>query len=136
MQDLGTLGTDPISLGGWINNRGQVVGWSCDASGDCRAYLWQNNVMTDLNALIPANSPLYLMNAFGINDSGEIAGLALQISTGDVHAFLATPCEWCRDHESDATIARPRAVLPAKARELLQQRLRIGQFVGGFLGPR
>ncbi len=141
MQDLGTLGTDPMSLAGWINNTGQVVGWSCDADGNCRAYFWQDNVMTDLNTLIPSNSPLYLMNAFGINDSGEIAGLALQISTGDVHAFLATPCEWCKDDKAgtaapDVTTARPRVVLPAKTRELLQQRLRIGQFGSGFLGPR
>jgi hypothetical protein len=31
--------------------------------------------MTDLNTLTPADSPLYLVVGFGINDAGEIAGL-------------------------------------------------------------
>ena len=65
MQDLGTLDRDSSSFGGWINDKGQVVGWSCDVDGNCRAYLWQNKVMTDLNTLIPPNSPLYLLLAFG-----------------------------------------------------------------------
>jgi hypothetical protein len=46
--------------------------------------------MTDLNTLIPADSPLYLVVAFEINDAGEIAGLGMT-GTGQLHAFLATP---------------------------------------------
>jgi probable HAF family extracellular repeat protein len=95
MQDLGTVGADfssfPAGSDG-INNKGQVVGSSCDSNGNCRAYLWEDKVMMDLNALTPANSPLYLQMANGgINDAGEIAGVALVKSTGEVHAFLATP---------------------------------------------
>ena len=53
--------------------------------------------LLDLNTLIPADSPLYLQMANGgINDAGEIAGVALVKSTGEVHAFLATPR--CRNH--------------------------------------
>jgi probable HAF family extracellular repeat protein len=94
MIDLGTLAGDVNSSGDGINNKGQVVGGSCsqDVESSCRAYLWQNGVMTDLNTLIPPNSPLYLLEATGtINDRGQIAGIALQISTGETHAFLATP---------------------------------------------
>ena len=93
-----------------------MVGASCSVadpvnglfSGKCRAYLWQDNVMKDLNALIPADSnldQLHLFFAFGINDAGEIAGWAVEKSTGDVHAFLATPChrhgdrECCEGHD-------------------------------------
>jgi hypothetical protein len=47
--------------------------------------------MMDLNALIPANSPLYLTFAFVINDAGEIAGQAMEKSNGVIHAFVATP---------------------------------------------
>jgi hypothetical protein len=47
--------------------------------------------MTDLNTLIPPNSPLYLMHGCGINSRGQIVGFALQISTGELHAYLATP---------------------------------------------
>ena len=96
MQNIGTLGTDksglPGPLGG-INNVGQVVGQSCSGyggTGNCRAFLWQNNVMTDLNTLTPADSPLYLVVGFGINDAGAIAGLGVT-GTGQLHAFLATP---------------------------------------------
>jgi len=94
MQDLGTLPGDVNSLPGGtggINNRQQVVGWSCNKAGKCRAYLWENNVMTDLNSLIPAHSPLHLVIAFAINDNGVIVGQAVQKKTGATHAFLATP---------------------------------------------
>ncbi len=94
MRDLGTLPGDINSLPGatgGINNRQQVVGWSCKKTGKCRAYLWENNVMTDLNSLIPAHSPLHLVIAFAINDNGVIVGQAVQKKTGATHAFLATP---------------------------------------------
>ena len=120
MKDLGTVGADVSSTPGGlkaINNEGYVVGASCSVadpinglfSGKCRAYLWHDNIMKDLNALIPADSnpdQLQLFFAFGINDVGEIAGWAVEKSTGDVHAFLATPChrrgygrECCEDHD-------------------------------------
>ncbi|HSY98025.1 MAG TPA: hypothetical protein VK788_00900 [Terriglobales bacterium] len=94
MRDLGTLPGDVNSLPGatgGINNRQQVVGWSCNKAGKCRAYLWENNVMTDLNSLIPAHSSLHLVIAFAINDNGVIVGQAVQKRTGAIHAFLATP---------------------------------------------
>ena len=94
MRDLGTLPGDVNSLPGGtggINNRQQVVGWSCNKAGKCRAYLWENNLMTDLNSLIPAHSPLHLVIAFAINDNGAIVGQAVQKRTGAIHAFLATP---------------------------------------------
>jgi probable HAF family extracellular repeat protein len=95
MRDLGTARADVSSLPTAINNNGQVVGASCVTadyiSGPCRAYLWQDDVMTDLNALIPSDSPWHLLIAYGINDIGQIVGQAMQKSTGEVHAFLATP---------------------------------------------
>jgi hypothetical protein len=79
--------------------------------------------MHDLNALIPSDSPLYLLIAFGINDSGEIAGFGVQTST-DIHAFLAMLCDrnhadtdWCKDgadgaaSEADKTVERPTVFL-------------------------
>ena len=91
MVDIGTVGSDFSSIPTAINNRGQVTGASCDDQGNCRAFLWQNNVMTDLNTLIPADSGLYLAFPFVMNDDGEIAGMAIVTSTGDSHAFLAIP---------------------------------------------
>jgi hypothetical protein len=34
---------------------------------------------------------LFLLEATNINDRGVIVGVAVQISTGEAHAFLATP---------------------------------------------
>jgi probable HAF family extracellular repeat protein len=93
IQDLGTLPGDLTSLAGGINSRGQVAGFSCDINDNCRAFLWQNGAMTDLNTLIPPESPLYLVFAVDINSRGQIVGIALRQSTGETHAFLATPCD-------------------------------------------
>ena len=132
MSDLGTLPGDVISVGCGINNRGQVAGVSVDANGNLRAYLWQNGVMTDLNSLIPPNSPLYLMHAFSINSSGEIVGFALQISTGEIHAYLAIPVNFgggAGSASPPAGGATPKVVLPEKARQQLQQWVRSRLFI-------
>jgi probable HAF family extracellular repeat protein len=93
MLDLGVLPGDLVGAGLAMNNSNQIVGASVSApglaTGNPRAYLWQHGVMTDLNTLIPADSPLYLLTAFGINDAGEIVGFGVT-GTGDIHGFLAT----------------------------------------------
>ena len=78
MTNLGTLPGDVLSVANDINAQGQVVGVSCDADGNCRAFLWDQGVMMDLNSLIPPGSPLYLTYGSGINDQGEIAGYAFR----------------------------------------------------------
>jgi probable HAF family extracellular repeat protein len=139
MQDIGTLPGDVMSLGGFINNLGQVVGWSCNSGGNCRAYIWQNGFMRDLNALVPPTSPLYLVYPYGINDAGEIVGQAIQKSTGDFHAFLLTPV---RHQDSGANSAlnggeaAPSSItLPDATREELQQKLH-GRFAARTFGLR
>ena len=92
IQDLGLLGADVATAPTWINNSGQAVGGSCPATGNCRAFLWQDKVLIDLNTLIPADGPLYLLFAFGINDSGVIVGQAMT-NSGELHAFRASPSD-------------------------------------------
>jgi probable HAF family extracellular repeat protein len=144
MTDLGTLDFASAAFG--INREGQVVGWSCDASfASCRAFLWQDGAMTDLNTLIPSNSPLYLTWADDINSSGQIVGLAIQKSTGQPHAFLATPCKQdggeaqaCEDG-GEAPAARSESnlniVMPENVRQLIQQRIGMGRLEGGLIMP-
>ena len=93
MQDLGTLPGDFVSYAPCchtINNRRQIVGVSLPGpQGSGRAFIWQDNVMTDLNSLIPANSPWYLLQAESINEAGQIGGYGT--INGVIHAFLTTP---------------------------------------------
>jgi len=90
MRDLGKLQGDVNSVGLGINDSSQVAGGSFDKDGNPRAFLWNGGVMSDLNMLIPAGSPLFLLCATAINSSGEIAGFGVT-GTGDIHAYLATP---------------------------------------------
>jgi probable HAF family extracellular repeat protein len=90
MQGLGFLPGDVHSEAYGINERRQVVGLSCDADGNCRAFIWENGVMTDLNALKPASYTARLEQARDINEASEIAGRSID-STGVRRAFLATP---------------------------------------------
>jgi probable HAF family extracellular repeat protein len=95
ISDLGVLKGDAVGAALSINNRGEVVGASVSApgpaTGNPRAFVWRNGVMSDLNSLVPADSPLYLLTACAVNDSGEIVGFGAT-AEGDLHAFLATPC--------------------------------------------
>ncbi len=74
-----------------VNERGQVVGVSCDADGvDCRAVIWDHGVYpTDLNDL-KGSFPTRLETAKDINNLGEITGRAID-STGVRTAYLAVP---------------------------------------------
>jgi len=126
MRDLGLMSSDPadvINTAFEINDRGQMVGGSCDVTNQiCRGYLWQNGVMMDINELLPDDSPLYVLLAMAINDRGQIAGLAVDTGTGEAHAFLATPAgriawHWPAHH-------RPRhRVRPQFLRGILSQAL-------------
>jgi probable HAF family extracellular repeat protein len=138
MQDLGALGEDVLGDPAGINNSDQVVGGSCDNSGNCRAFFWQKKVMMDLNALIPADSPLYLIYALGINDAGEIVGFGLETSTGEGHAYVATPIRGpAATANSTATpVAASPMALPEHIRKQLQQRLRSGHFGGRLSAPK
>lgn len=128
MKDLGTLPGDFSSIAYGIDNEGRVVGTSCDEAFNCRAFLWQHGVMTDLNTLIPNGSPSVLLEADGINSRGEIVGAAFNMTKGETHAFLATPRHCGFGAECDAlavqgeNMAKPKVILPEAARRLLQQR--------------
>jgi probable HAF family extracellular repeat protein len=95
--DLGVFPGDFASLAFNINDFGQVIGTSIDASFSFRAVLWPHptpgkpGVPVDLNTLIPAGSGLQLQLAEGLNEFGEIVGFAVQKSSRQTHGFLLTP---------------------------------------------
>jgi probable HAF family extracellular repeat protein len=88
--DLGTLPGDTTSQALGINTRRQVVGLSCGASG-CRAFLWDDGVMTDLNTLVAPGIAGHLVFANDINNAGVITGQTFDPQTGNLLAFKATP---------------------------------------------
>jgi probable HAF family extracellular repeat protein len=94
----GLLPGDVASFATSINDYGQAVGSSFNSNNGAswsRGLIWQNGVTIDLNTLFPASSHLYVISASNINDSGQIAGMALETvgrqANNIVHSFLATP---------------------------------------------
>jgi probable HAF family extracellular repeat protein len=134
MKDLGTLSGDVRSVASSINDRGEVVGLSLDMDYNPTAFLWQNEKLTDLNTLIPAKSPLFLIQACSINSRGEIVGLAVQISTGDIHAYLATPSTDGGKSAAPAEqgLESPKVILP----ESVRTQMRSGRFGVRRMGPQ
>lgn len=117
---LGGLVTgDVASFATSINNRGQVVGSSFNSGSNwSHGYLWQNGAMIDLNTVFPASSNLYVVSASNINESGQIAGMAVEMAGSHtrtiVHAFLATPVnEDLGKSVADVIHTYPEITLPA-----------------------
>jgi hypothetical protein len=78
--------------------------------------------MTDLNILVPEDSPIYMVFATWINDVGEIVGFGVDKKTDEVHAFLAQPAS-----AAPATgMAAPKVLLSAHVRQLLEPKLSTG----------
>lgn len=120
MRDLGTVGKDLNSAAQGINERGQIVGSSYDTLMQSRAFLAVHGKPTDLNTLVCGEPSLYLLVAFGINTGGEIAGFGVVPSTGEVHGYLATPCNRCNEGLKE----NAKAVLSENARKTLTEHLR------------
>ena len=94
MADLGTVAGDLCSFAQGINDKSQAVG---DSSPNCnfdfsRGFLWENGSIADLNALVPANSPLQIIYAYTINNRGEIAVNGID-GNGIEQAALLIPCD-------------------------------------------
>jgi probable HAF family extracellular repeat protein len=144
MRDLGLMSTDPtdvLNTAFEIDDRGRIVGASCDATMQiCRGYIWQNGVMTDVNELLPEDSPLYVIMATAINDREQIAGLAIDIGTGEAHAFLATPVYGNARRRTVQAVSHPHA-RPRLRKGMVRETLKHGstkrmhQAVGDTLFP-
>ena len=78
-----------------------MVGFSQDLTQ--RAFIWQDNVLTDLNELIPSDVIVTMQVASAINNAGQITGWA-EDDIGDVVAVLLTPMPPLGDLDSDCQV--------------------------------
>jgi probable HAF family extracellular repeat protein len=91
MQPLGRLPGDSTSQARGINSRQQVVGVSTSFEGISRAFLWDDGVIRNLNALVEPGFSDSLVSAQEINDAGHITGTLFERSTGRTLPFVAVP---------------------------------------------
>ena len=111
-----------------------------DQSGNVRGVIWQKGVITDLNTLIPPDSP-FVMFGSGINSGGQITAEAL-LASGQVHAILVVPEEGEDALESAMPTAarqevqRPTVTLPENVRKLLERRMPFGRLTGALVRPQ
>jgi probable HAF family extracellular repeat protein len=123
-QDLGTYPNGAVETAvpccNTINDHGQIVGFSVDASGNLTALLWQseNAAPVDLNSLLPADSPWFLLAPGGISNAGQIATTAFNMNTSEVHAVLLTPIHGIGPAARGAT---KQPALPEGVRKLFQK---------------
>jgi probable HAF family extracellular repeat protein len=140
MHDLCAACSDQTIAALAMNDDGDVVGASTSGNlltGTPFAAIFKDGAAVDLNRLVPANTSLYLLTAFSINNKGEIAGFGVT-QAGKLHAFIARPRhredddgEEERESSKAAEAKRANIVLSQSDRKLLFQPR---HFVG--LGPK
>jgi probable HAF family extracellular repeat protein len=123
---------DAIAFASGINDRGQVVGSSLDSNLSwSHAFIWQDNVLTNLDTLFPASANLNPVMGNKINERGQISGMAIVMSgphKGDIHAFLATPVnEKVGTSVADVALTHPKSNLSANVNKQLLQKFGLGR---------
>jgi probable HAF family extracellular repeat protein len=138
MRDLGTLPApyNAFSSAESINDRGEVVGVSCDLNFNCRGFHWQGGVMTDLTSVL-VDSHLVITNAADINSRGEIAVQASDPTLPDPilgHPVIAAVLIPSGSDGgpvvgvAETKIFQREVILPENVRKMLQRRLGFGGF--------
>jgi len=88
-QQLPSLGGSK-SIARAINDLGQIVGSSTISDrGSMHACIWSHGEVWDLNDLLPADSGWELIEAYDINNHGQIVGYGIS-PTGDERGFVLT----------------------------------------------
>ena len=113
MTDLGVVDPFPCSTAFSVNSKGQVVGDTgiCGQGGGPSFFSEQGQPMVDINTLVLPGSDIEVVDAFDINDRGEVAGAGV-LPNGDVHAVLLIPAS---PAEIAAAATAPNHVAPRPA---------------------
>ena len=136
--DLGTVYGETCSQAEAINSGGQIVGFvSADCNNEDHAFLAEHGAIVDVNTLVAGGSSSTVLNAYEINDRGEIAARGM-LANGDVRAFLLVPCDgnhlnilgcdYSLAEASSLSVAAPTAVKPtrfSKANMMMRLRARM-----------
>jgi probable HAF family extracellular repeat protein len=114
MQALPPPPGDPCSNAEAVNARDQAVGNATDCqNNELAAMFWDHGKAYDLNDLI-GNSPLYLIEAYYINNRGEIAAV-VSLPDGAIHLALLVPAPLAAQEGLAPTALAPAGLVAAPA---------------------
>lgn len=74
-----------------INDRGQVLGFTAEATGSPRPALYDGQQFQPLQTLIPADTPWVISEAKRINNAGQIIATGYLPNSRERHALLLSP---------------------------------------------
>jgi len=90
MRDLGTLPGGTYSEALAVNASGRVTGYSENASGIDRAFVWNSGTMSDLGAAVASTLGHQWSYGYSINASGQVVGAAYNSTFVNSFAWLFT----------------------------------------------
>lgn len=90
MRSLGTLPGGTYSDAYAVNAAGRVTGYSSNAAGNDRAFIWNSGTMTDLGGLVASGISKPWSYGYSINATGQVVGVAYDDSFANSFAWFYT----------------------------------------------